>query len=203
MFVWITKKALFSFILATMILAACQSDDSAGPALSSSPAAEQPSLEPTSPANTDPDEEPAQVSDDTESIEPPTDQSPPEPETALSSLLQGTWANGVRMPTPRSEMPAVEIDGLIYVPGGFGGDDVLEAYEPAGDRWLRLADMPDRRHHHAQGREVWLLHRRVRRKAERERRLRRGEVRQVLGSRFLLPTRDRDLNIHDRDEDEQ
>jgi N-acetylneuraminic acid mutarotase len=51
------------------------------------------------------------------------------------------------MPTARSEMPAVAIDGVIYVPGGFGGLSRLEAYDVEGDVWTRLADMPQGRHH--------------------------------------------------------
>lgn len=54
------------------------------------------------------------------------------------------------MPTARSEMPAVEIDGVVYAPGGFSGllgSNRLEAYEIAEDRWHQLADMPQPRHH--------------------------------------------------------
>ena len=51
------------------------------------------------------------------------------------------------MPTARSEMPAVELDGKIYVPGGFGGGHVLEAYDPATDIWIELARLPEGRHH--------------------------------------------------------
>lgn len=44
----------------------------------------------------------------------------------------------------------MEIDGWVYVPGGFSGplgSNRLEAYEIAGDRWHQLADMPQARHH--------------------------------------------------------
>lgn len=54
------------------------------------------------------------------------------------------------MPTARSEMPAVEIAGRVYVPGGFSGplgSGRLEAYQIATDTWQRLADMPQARHH--------------------------------------------------------
>lgn len=51
------------------------------------------------------------------------------------------------MPTPRSEMPAVELGGVIYLPGGFGGERILEAYDPASDTWSRLAPLPSGRQH--------------------------------------------------------
>lgn len=47
-------------------------------------------------------------------------------------------------------MPAVEIDGVIYVPGGFSGPigtADLEAYDIAQDSWKRLAPIPEGRHH--------------------------------------------------------
>ncbi len=70
--------------------------------------------------------------------------------SALPEATAAEWALGASMLRPRSEMPAVEIDGTIYVPGGFSGPvgtDVLEAYDIADDRWARLAPMPEGRHH--------------------------------------------------------
>src|SRR5512141_2493167 len=70
----------------------------------------------------------------------------------------GTWIQKASMLTNRSEMPAVELNGLIYVPGGFGpvrgglangkgpvAD--MDGYDPASDTWKSLAPMPDGRHH--------------------------------------------------------
>jgi hypothetical protein len=60
------------------------------------------------------------------------------------------WELGAPMLRPRSEMPAVELDGVIYVPGGFSGPvgtDDLEGYRVDLDRWTRLASMPAGRHH--------------------------------------------------------
>ena len=51
------------------------------------------------------------------------------------------------MLTPRSELQVAMIDGLVYAPGGYGGRDVLEAYDPAEDTWVQLANMPDGRDH--------------------------------------------------------
>jgi len=70
--------------------------------------------------------------------------------TALPEATGAEWELGTPMERPRSEMPAVEIDGMIYVPGGFSGPlgtDDLEAYDIALDRWTRLAPMPEGRHH--------------------------------------------------------
>jgi N-acetylneuraminic acid mutarotase len=47
-------------------------------------------------------------------------------------------------------MPAVVIDGIVYVPGGFLGplgSNALEAYDVENDRWQRLESMPQARHH--------------------------------------------------------
>ncbi|HKZ86742.1 MAG TPA: kelch repeat-containing protein [Anaerolineae bacterium] len=58
------------------------------------------------------------------------------------------WTMGKPMIPPyRSEMPAVVLDGMIYVPGGFGGESRLDRYDPAADEWEALAGMPDGRHH--------------------------------------------------------
>jgi hypothetical protein len=52
------------------------------------------------------------------------------------------------MPQPaRSEMPAVTLGDWIYVPGGFGGFERLERYQPGADQWQSLAPMPGGRHH--------------------------------------------------------
>ena len=53
------------------------------------------------------------------------------------------------MLTPRSETEAAVVDGLIYVPGGYGGREVLEVYDPAADAWTARANLPDGRDHSA------------------------------------------------------
>jgi N-acetylneuraminic acid mutarotase len=76
--------------------------------------------------------------------------------TAATTTTQPrVWRQLARMRFPRSEMPAVTLDGLIHVPGGFmetaqgaAGQVFHEAYDPVADEWSRLADMPDSRHHH-------------------------------------------------------
>jgi N-acetylneuraminic acid mutarotase len=51
------------------------------------------------------------------------------------------------MNVARSEMPAVAMGGLIYVPGGFGGLRTVEVYDPVKDTWARRAQLPEGRHH--------------------------------------------------------
>ncbi len=51
------------------------------------------------------------------------------------------------MPTARSEMRAAVVDGIFYVPGGFGGLTSFEAYDPANDSWTELAPLPEPAHH--------------------------------------------------------
>ena len=68
------------------------------------------------------------------------------------------WTQRTSMPTARSEMPAVELNGLIYIPGGFGPVPgglangygqvtTFDVYDPATDQWKSLAPMPEGRHH--------------------------------------------------------
>jgi N-acetylneuraminic acid mutarotase len=78
--------------------------------------------------------------------------------TTSSGPAAETWIPKAPMLTNRSEMPAVELNGLIYVPGGFGPMrgglangkgpvSDLDVYDPVNDTWKSLAPMPDRRHH--------------------------------------------------------
>ena len=79
----------------------------------------------------------------------PTVVTPPTSEPlATPTAARGGWSLGAGMIAPyRSEMPAVELDGLVYVPGGFGGETRLERYDPIADEWRALANMPAGRHH--------------------------------------------------------
>ncbi len=45
------------------------------------------------------------------------------------------------MPTPRFDFGIHAFKGLIYTFGGMGSD-VVEAYDPAADRWIRKGPMP-------------------------------------------------------------
>ena len=71
---------------------------------------------------------------------------------AVPAAAQGKWAMGTPMPTPRSEVVAAALGGLIYIVGGLtsaGGLTTFEAYDPATDTWQGLAPIPEARHHTA------------------------------------------------------
>lgn len=60
------------------------------------------------------------------------------------------WSRAAPLPTARSEMRAVTVDGRVYVPGGLGRSGALgvfEVYDPAGDAWRALPDLPEPVHH--------------------------------------------------------
>ena len=57
------------------------------------------------------------------------------------------WQAGAAMPTARSEMRVAVVDGVFYVPGGFGGLTSFEAYDTDGDSWTTLAPMLEPAHH--------------------------------------------------------
>ena len=66
----------------------------------------------------------------------------------------GGWTALASMPMPRNHFQALEINGVIYAPGGQFGHDglhedtvLLHAYDPATDTWQQLADMPLSRSH--------------------------------------------------------
>ena len=69
---------------------------------------------------------------------------PAQSETAVAGV---GWQSGAPMPTARSEMRAAIVDGIFYVPGGFGGLTNFEAYNPADDTWTTLAPLPEPAHH--------------------------------------------------------
>ena len=66
------------------------------------------------------------------------------------SPLGGIWASLAPMPTPRSEVAAVELNGKLYVLGGFGaGAAANEEYDPATNTWERRAPIPQGADHGA------------------------------------------------------
>jgi N-acetylneuraminic acid mutarotase len=68
-------------------------------------------------------------------------------ERGESTSPETGWQGHKGMITPRSEMPAASLDGKIFVPGGFGGESVFEAYDVASDTWETLPSLPEGRHH--------------------------------------------------------
>src|SRR5919108_2624152 len=57
------------------------------------------------------------------------------------------WTQLASMPTARSENAAAAVGQVIYVPGGFGGEQKLEAYDTSTKTGVTLADLPEPRHH--------------------------------------------------------
>jgi N-acetylneuraminic acid mutarotase len=67
----------------------------------------------------------------------------------------GQWRAAAPMPTKRTEVTAAELDGKIYVIGGFGYfflggvSDAVEAYDPKTDQWEKRASLVQSLHHTA------------------------------------------------------
>lgn len=88
----------------------------------------------------------------TPAVSVPATSTPPIPPTSAPAPTEAhalpEWSVAQSLQSPaRSEMPAVEIEGLIYVPGGLGGDTVFQVYDPAPDTWRDLAPLPIGLHH--------------------------------------------------------
>src|SRR5262245_8812648 len=66
---------------------------------------------------------------------------------SVADLIKGKSTEGKIMISARSETAAAVIDGLIYVPGGYGNERALEVYNPTQDSWRSLAQMPEGRNH--------------------------------------------------------
>lgn len=63
------------------------------------------------------------------------------------------WHTRAPVPTPRSEVAVAELDGFMFVIGGFGPDrspsTAVEVYNPATETWSAAAPLPQPRHHAA------------------------------------------------------
>lgn len=59
-----------------------------------------------------------------------------------------SWKKGAPSPFARVEAPTLDVNGKMYVFGGFvkglGASNELDIYDPAADSWKRLNDMPTR-----------------------------------------------------------
>lgn len=74
-----------------------------------------------------------------------------------------TWSKAAPAGVARQELYPEVLDGRIYVAGGLlspntGYSAHFEAYEPAQDRWTRLATLPQARHHIALAAEGGLIY---------------------------------------------
>ena len=76
--------------------------------------------------------------------------------TASSPILgvapqDGQWRRLAPLPSERSEVVAVALDGKVYVIGGLtpggGTTDRVEAYDPGTDSWDEKAPLPKALHH--------------------------------------------------------
>jgi hypothetical protein len=80
-----------------------------------------------------------------------TDAASPAP-TSESSLPQG-WSDLAPIGTPRSEVAVAELNGVIYVIGGFEASGntsaLVEAYDTAADSWSGVSPLPVALHHAA------------------------------------------------------
>lgn len=81
----------------------------------------------------------------------PTETATPKP--TATSLPDGVWGTAGNLRSGRSEMPAVYLDGRIYVISGLASGETLplqkssEMYDIANDEWLPMAPLPQARHH--------------------------------------------------------
>lgn len=69
--------------------------------------------------------------------------------SAGATLAQGQFVQLGPMPFSNAEAGAAELDGLIYVVGGFNDEEALMIYDPAEDTWERGPDIPQGVHHPA------------------------------------------------------
>lgn len=59
----------------------------------------------------------------------------------------GSWTSGTAMPDPQSELAAANWNGRFYVAGGFGAARGFKRYDPVGNSWSVLTDLPGGRDH--------------------------------------------------------
>ena len=65
---------------------------------------------------------------------------------ALAALVAAPWLSASSLPEPRTEVAAATLGGRIVVAGGFLANGAnsrrVDAYDPPGDSWERLPDLP-------------------------------------------------------------
>jgi N-acetylneuraminic acid mutarotase len=68
----------------------------------------------------------------------------PTPQVVQLRPGQGRWLTRAPILTPRSEVAVAEVNGKVYVLGGFGapGQHINEEYDPQTDRWRSRAALP-------------------------------------------------------------
>src|SRR5262249_57683516 len=68
---------------------------------------------------------------------------------SVAAVGQGAWRTAAPLPSSRTEVTGTALEGRVYVIGGFGGPERVEAYDPAADRWEGRAPLPAAVHHAA------------------------------------------------------
>jgi RNA polymerase sigma factor (sigma-70 family) len=63
----------------------------------------------------------------------------------MAPKADGKWVKKADMPTARTQMGAVAVNGRIYAVGGINGNflsfPTVEEYDPIGDKWVKKEDM--------------------------------------------------------------
>jgi hypothetical protein len=84
-------------------------------------------------------------------VDPPPVDPPPVEDPGPGAFTQITWSNLAAAPIKRAEALRAEINGKLYVFGGFMDPDGpvkrSDVYDPAANTWTRLADLPTRLTH--------------------------------------------------------
>jgi N-acetylneuraminic acid mutarotase len=62
------------------------------------------------------------------------------PSASATTAATSAWRRVADIPTPRSEVAAAVVRGVVYLVGGFGGGNVVETY--VADRWSTAARYP-------------------------------------------------------------
>lgn len=88
---------------------------------------------------------------------------PAHAQPSAASAPTFAWTKAASAGVARQELYPEVLDGRIYVAGGLlspntGYSAHFEAYDPAQDRWTRLATLPEARHHIALASEGGLLY---------------------------------------------
>src|SRR3989454_12734315 len=73
----------------------------------------------------------------------------------IDILSPGKWTSLAPMPTARQEVAVAELNGRVFVIGGFGSGGgagpAVEGDDPAGDRWGSPSPLPAPTRHAAAG----------------------------------------------------
>lgn len=70
-----------------------------------------------------------------------------QPASPVASPGPSPWVADAPITVARSELAAAVIDDIVYVCGGFGGGQLVHAFDPASRTWSPAPDMPYDAHH--------------------------------------------------------